>query len=184
MRTTPGSKGENDCGYHARGAGRPPNGRPACSFERDGTSPPGGANRIVAHDPCRLRDIPVPAPNQEPPALGPVLAEVTNAVVRLHSAHYGKGPTRSKSFLLGDVLICVMRDVFTTVERTLVEAGEQAMVRETRLAWQDAMRDRFIEAVEQIVGRRVLGLTSQVLTEQDVAIEVFLLEARSSEPAA
>jgi uncharacterized protein YbcI len=129
-------------------------------------------------------DIPVPAHHQEPPALGPLLAEVTNAIVQLHRAHYGKGPTRSKSYLLDDVLICVMRDVFTTVERTLVEAGEHAKVRETRLAFQDAMRDRFTEAVEQIVGRRVLGFTTQVLLEEEVAIEVFVLEPRPSEPAA
>jgi uncharacterized protein YbcI len=121
--------------------------------------------------------LPVPAPDHEPPALGPLLAEVTNAVVQLHSSHYGKGPTRSKSYLMDDVLMCVMRDVLTTVERTLVEAGEQSKVRETRLAFQDAMRDDFIDAVEQIVRRRVLGFTSQVLADADVAIEVFVLEA-------
>ena len=122
------------------------------------------------------------APNQEPrldhPApigAGPVLAEVTNAVVGLHSTHYGKGPTRSKSFLLDDVLVCVMRDVFTTVERTLVEAGEHDRVRETRLVFQDAMKDVFRQAIEEITGREVIGVTSQVLVEEDVAIEVFAL---------
>jgi uncharacterized protein YbcI len=115
------------------------------------------------------------APNREQP-LGPMLAEVTNAIVQLHSSHYGKGPTQSKSYLLDDVLICVMGDVFTTVERTLIGAGEPTKVRETRLAFQDAMRDRFIEAIEQIVGRRVLGFTSQVLVDQDTAIDVFVLE--------
>jgi uncharacterized protein YbcI len=105
-----------------------------------------------------------------------VLAEVTNAVVRLHRSHYGKGPTRSKSYLIDDVLICVMRDVFTTVERTLIESGEADRVRETRLAFEDAMRDRFTAAVEEILGRRVTGFTTQVLLDQDVAIEVFVLE--------
>jgi uncharacterized protein YbcI len=66
-------------------------------------------------------------------ALGPMLAEVTNAIVRLHRQHYGKGPTRSKSYLLDDVLICVMQDVLTVVERTLSEAGDQDQVRDTRL---------------------------------------------------
>jgi uncharacterized protein YbcI len=122
----------------------------------------------------------VPAPNLEPPPYGPLLAEVTNAVVQLHSSHYGKGPTRSKSYLLDDVLMCVMSDVFTTVERTLIDAGEPDKVRETRLAFQDAMRDRFTEAIEQIVGRRVLGFTSQVLTDQDAAIDVFVLEAANA----
>jgi uncharacterized protein YbcI len=121
----------------------------------------------------------VTAPNHEQPTSGPLLAEVTNAVVQLHRSHYGKGPTRSKSYLLDDVLVCVMRDVLTTVERTLVEAGEHSNVRETRLAFQDAMRDRFTEAVEQVVGRRVLGFTSQILMDEDVAIEVFVLEPAS-----
>jgi uncharacterized protein YbcI len=113
--------------------------------------------------------------NHEHPTLGPLLAEVTNTVVRLHRTHYGKGPTRSKSYLIDDVLICVMRDVFTTVERTLVEAGDADKVRDTRLAFQEAMGERFITAVEGIVGRRVVGFTSQVLLDQDVAIEVFVL---------
>jgi uncharacterized protein YbcI len=115
-------------------------------------------------------------PNHEQPALGPLLAEVTNAVVKLHRTHYGKGPTRSKSYLFDDVLMCVMRDVFTPVERTLVEGGEADKVRETRLAFQDAMRQTFTEAVERILERRVLGFTSQVLLDQDIAIEVFVLE--------
>jgi uncharacterized protein YbcI len=116
------------------------------------------------------------APNLEPSSLGPLLAEVTNAIVRLHSSHYGKGPTRSKSYLLDDVLICVMSDVFTTVERTLIDAGEAASVRETRLAFQDAMAGRFIEAIEEVVGRRVLGFTGQVITDEDIAIDMFVLE--------
>jgi uncharacterized protein YbcI len=117
----------------------------------------------------------VDPPHHDHPNLGPVLAEVTNAVVGLHRTYYGKGPTRSKSYLLDDVLICVMRDVFTTVERTLVEAGEGDKVRETRLAFQDAMRERFVEAVEGIMERRVVGFTSQVLLDQDAAVEAFVL---------
>jgi uncharacterized protein YbcI len=104
-----------------------------------------------------------------------MLAEVTNAVVGLHRTHYGKGPTRSKSYLMDDVLICVMREVLTTVERTLIEAGEVERVRDTRLAFQDAMQDVFKAAVEQILGRRVLGYTSQVLVDEAVAIELFVL---------
>ena len=113
-------------------------------------------------------------PGDSPP-LGPTLAEVTNAVVGLHRTHYGKGPTRSKSYLMDDVLICVMREVLTTVERTLIEAGEVERVRDTRLAFQDAMQDVFKAAVEQILGRRVLGYTSQVLVDEAVAIELFVL---------
>jgi uncharacterized protein YbcI len=112
-----------------------------------------------------------------------MLAQVTNAIVRLHRQHYGKGPTRSKSYLLDDTLICVMQDVLTVVERTLAEAGHEDHVRATRLAFADAMRDRFAEEVERIVGQRVLGHTSQVLVTRDSAIEMFVLEPVSRRPA-
>jgi uncharacterized protein YbcI len=106
---------------------------------------------------------------------GPLLAEVTNAIVRLHRVHYGKGPTRSKSYLIDDVLICVMRDVLTPVEHTLLEAGQQDKVRDHRLAFQDAMQDTFTKTVEGILGRTVIGFTTQVLVEQETALEVFVL---------
>jgi uncharacterized protein YbcI len=108
-------------------------------------------------------------------SLGPLLAEVTNAVVRLHRTHYGKGPTRSKSYLLDDVLVCVMGDVLTTVERTLIEAGEVDRVRGTRLAFQDTMQEVFKGVVEEVLGRPVLGYTSQVLVDEAVAVELFVL---------
>jgi len=118
----------------------------------------------------------VSAPNHDISPQGPILAAATNAVVQLHSSHYGKGPTRSKSYLLDDVLICVMGDVFTTVEHTLIQAGEGTSVRDTRLSFQQAMQNSFIERIEEIVGRRVLGFTTQVLVDQDIAIEIFVLE--------
>jgi uncharacterized protein YbcI len=151
------------------------------SSERDGASSPGGTNRIVA---TALLRLPVPARQHADPSTGPMLADVTNAIVRLHRQLYGKGPTRSKSFLLDDVLVCVMRDVLTTVERTLVEAGEHTKVRDTRFAFEEATRERFIEAVEGIVGRKVLGMSSQVLVTRDIAIEMFVLEPVSRPPEA
>lgn len=167
------------------GAGRPgPPGYPASSSPRNetGRSRPAARTGSSRTTPQRSRPS-VPALSHEPPSdppgapgLGPLLAEVTNAVVRLHRTHYGKGPTRSKSYLLDDVLICVMRDVFTPVERTLIEAGEPDKVRQTRLAFQDAMHHVFKDAIEGITRRSVRGFTSQVLVDQDVAIEVFVLD--------
>jgi uncharacterized protein YbcI len=107
---------------------------------------------------------------------GPILARVTNAIVRLYRTHYGKGPTRSKSYLMDDLLVCAMRDVFTTIERTLIEAGEAEQVRATRLALREAVQEEIRAEIEQIVGRRVRGFTGQVLLAPEIAIEVFVLE--------
>jgi uncharacterized protein YbcI len=116
-----------------------------------------------------------------PSEQGPLLAEVTNAIVHLYRTHYGKGPTRSKSYLMDDLLVCVMRDVLTTIERTLIEAGEAQQVRATRLALREAVEEEIKAEVERIVGCGVRGFTGRVLVAPEIAIEVCVLESRKAD---
>jgi uncharacterized protein YbcI len=107
---------------------------------------------------------------------GQLAAAISNAVVGIHSKHYGKGPTKAKTYLIDDTIVCVMQDVFTTVERTLIEAGKGELVREVRTTFQYSLRDDFIDAVAAIVGRRPRAFMSQVDCNADMAIEFFLLD--------
>jgi uncharacterized protein YbcI len=106
---------------------------------------------------------------------GRVAAAVSNAIVGIHSKHYGKGPTKAKTYLVDDVVITVMQDVFTTVERTLIDHDKGDLVREVRTAFQFTLRDEFTEAIQAIVGREVRGFISQIDCDADIAVEVFLL---------
>jgi uncharacterized protein YbcI len=107
---------------------------------------------------------------------GQLAAAISNAIVGIHSKHYGKGPTRAKTYLIDDTVVCVMQDVFTTVERTLIEVGKGDLVREVRTTFQYSLRDEFIEAVNEVVGRRPRAFMSQIDCEADMAVEFFLLE--------
>jgi uncharacterized protein YbcI len=106
---------------------------------------------------------------------GQLAAAVSNAIVGIHSKHYGKGPTKAKTYLVDDVVITVMQDVFTAVERTLIEHEKGDLVREVRTAFQFTLRDEFTEAIQAIVGREVRGFISQIDCDADIAVEVFLL---------
>jgi uncharacterized protein YbcI len=118
-----------------------------------------------------------PSQMEEAARRGEDLAEVTNAIVRLFSDYYGRGPTRAKSYLLDDrYLVTVLRDTLTTVERTLAETGEVDLVRRVRLTFQEAMADSFKGAVENVLGRRVAAYHSQILVEPDIGFEFFVLE--------
>jgi uncharacterized protein YbcI len=107
---------------------------------------------------------------------GQLAAAVSNAIVGIHSKHYGKGPTKAKTYLIEDTIVCVMQDVFTTVEHTLIDNGKGDLVREVRTTFQYALRQEFIGAVEAIVGRRARAFMSQIDCDSDMAIEFFLLE--------
>ena len=108
---------------------------------------------------------------------GQLAAAISNAIVGIHSRHYGKGPTKAKTYLIDDTVVCVMQDVFTTVEHTLIEAGKGDLVREVRTTFQYSMRDEFIGAVSEITGRRARSFMSQIDCDADMAVEFFLLDS-------
>ena len=114
---------------------------------------------------------------------GTQLSAVSNAIVAMMKKYYGRGPTAAKTYLLDDNLVVVMQDGFTTVERTLLDAGQDGLVREVRLRFQDEMGPEFTGAVERILDRKVLGYTSQVIFEPPTLFEMFILEpAPEGEP--
>ena len=107
---------------------------------------------------------------------GEQLAAVTNGIVKLFRDYYGRGPTKAKSYVLDDrIVVCVLEDTMTTVERTLVECGHGHKVRDVRLTFQEAMADEFKAVVSESMGRPVLGYHSQLTLEPDIGFEFFVL---------
>jgi uncharacterized protein YbcI len=105
-----------------------------------------------------------------------LLAAVTEAMVAFHQRYYHRKPVTAKSLLLGDdLLACVLGGVYTDVEKTMIEIQCTKMVQETRNAFQNAMRDKFIKAVERLAGRHVLAFFSNHHVGPDLEIELFIL---------
>src|SRR3712207_2148792 len=107
---------------------------------------------------------------------GALRSAISQAISRIHAEYYGKGATRAKTFGYENLVVCILRDVLTVVEHTLVEQDRAKAVRDVRHTFQLAMRDRFISAVEDLTGRRVESFLSQIDPERDLAVEVFVLE--------
>jgi uncharacterized protein YbcI len=106
---------------------------------------------------------------------GEQLSEVANAMVRLKAEYYGRGPSAAKAYLNDEVLICVLRGGLTAVERTLLAGGDEDLVRQVRLRWQEQLVDRFSATVAGITGYRVLAFNSQILFDPDYIIEMAVL---------
>jgi uncharacterized protein YbcI len=103
------------------------------------------------------------------------LAAVANEIVRLKAQYYGKGPTEAKAYLNDEVLVVALKGGLTTVERTLLEAGDVGLVRQVRLRFQEVMEQSFIEAVQRLTGQRVLTYMSQIVFDPDYCFEFFVL---------
>jgi uncharacterized protein YbcI len=111
---------------------------------------------------------------------GETRATIASEFVRLHSAYYGRGPTKAKVYSDGDLLAVVLEETFTPAERTLIERGESDGIQDIRRRFQRVMAEQFRSVVEQATGRGVRAFLSETDLENDIAVEVFLLaEART-----
>jgi uncharacterized protein YbcI len=129
---------------------------------------PDAASRLT--DPDWTRD----AEGERGPGLR---AEISNAMVGLKKGFYGKGPTKAKTYINDNYVLCVLQGGLTRNEETLLAAGHHDLVRQYRLKFQEAMAAPTIEAVERITGRKVVGYHSQVVFEPEHGFEIFVLDA-------
>jgi uncharacterized protein YbcI len=106
---------------------------------------------------------------------GGLLMALSNAMVGLKKRYYGKGPEKARTFINENYVFCVMESVLTTSEQTLLEAGEDDLVRSYRLRFEEVMSKTTTEAVEQLTGRKVLSYHSQIVFRPDRAFEIFVL---------
>jgi uncharacterized protein YbcI len=117
----------------------------------------------------------------ESPASGALVSQLSREIVQLHARLYGRGPTKARSYLQDDYAVCILEEIFTTAERTLIGAGSSEHVRETRKKFQEAVKDEFIAVVEQITGRSVRVFLSQVDIDANLALEFFIFNEPQSD---
>lgn len=124
-----------------------------------------------------------PDPQESPAARGALVSQLSREIVQLHARLYGRGPTKARSYLQADYAVCVLEEIFTTAERTLIDAGSSEHVSETRRRFQEAVKDEFIAVVERITGRSVRVFLSQVDVEANLALEFFVFADPEADPA-
>jgi uncharacterized protein YbcI len=115
-------------------------------------------------------------PDLRPLSGGKLLSEITNRIVALMREHYGRGPIKAKTYVLDNLIVCVLSNGFTAIERTMMEGGEPERVLEMRRDFQRMMKARYSGVIEELTGRNVLAFLSQAHVEPDLTVEMFLLD--------
>ena len=109
-------------------------------------------------------------------ASGSLTAAISRLVVRLVADYTGRGPTKARTTIRDDTVICVTQDNMTKGERRLVDKGETELVITIRRKFQSTMRDDLVGGIELLTGRKVLSFMSDHDAEHDYAAEVFILD--------
>jgi uncharacterized protein YbcI len=106
---------------------------------------------------------------------GDVRTAISDGMVALLKAYYGRGPEQARTYVTDDLVVCLLRGGFTPLEQTLLEGGHGDDVIRQRMAFQEVMRGRFEQVVEEATGRRVIGFMSGNQQDPDMICEVFVL---------
>jgi uncharacterized protein YbcI len=114
-------------------------------------------------------------PSDHAPTTGILSSAISNATVRLLSEYTGRGPTKARTYITGDLVSVVLQDTLTKGERSLVRNGETDLVLQTRKAHQKTMKAALVASVEEITGRTVLAFLSDNHVDPDYAVESFVL---------
>ena len=109
-------------------------------------------------------------------AHGLLSAEISNALVAMLHRYTGRGPTRARTTIANNVIVCVMGQTLTKGEQMLAQGGKHEIVLNGRRAYQDTMKTEAVERVQELSGRKVIAFMSTNHIEPDLAVEIFILE--------
>jgi uncharacterized protein YbcI len=74
------------------------------------------------------------------------------------------------------LLVVVLEGGFSQAEQTLAGSGRQSTVEDSRHAMQEVIKDRWIEAVERLLDRKVRSFVSGSDSLNQIQVETFVLE--------
>lgn len=112
---------------------------------------------------------------------GDVRSAISDGLVALLKEFFGRGPESAKTYVTGDLVVCLLRGGLTRIEHTLIDSGHGDEVIRQRVAFQEVMRERFEAVVTQATGRPVIGFMSGNQQDPDLMCEVFVLASDTTE---
>lgn len=138
------------------------------------SNPPPGSN----HPPGSERQAPSPGAPEIPETDGDQseTAIISRNLVQLYVRAFGRGPNRARAFIQPQFAVCILRDVFTTAERTLLADGGAAEVEAARRRINEAIEDECIEIVEAETKRSVQSHLAQAQAPADLVVHLFLFD--------
>ena len=105
-------------------------------------------------------------------------AAISDAMVALVREALGRGPKRARTFIHDDVIICLMHETMTPLERTLHDQDRDDTVQDVRDQLHTAMAPQARQQIEALTGRTVVATLADHHRDPDAGAFIFLLAPR------
>jgi uncharacterized protein YbcI len=113
-------------------------------------------------------------------SVGQVEAQISEALVKFEREHMGRGPNRTRTYFLDDVIIVRLEGVLTPAELQLAKdlAGVK-LLKEVRQMLIENSKDMLKRMMKQIIDRDVISMHSDISAKTGERIIVFTLKELS-----
>jgi uncharacterized protein YbcI len=107
-------------------------------------------------------------------------AEISHAIVTFEKQHMGRGPTGIRTHLLEDLVIVRLRGILTPAEQELARTGDllrgTLLIKSYRTELLEKARKHLDAIIEEVTGRKVTSLHTDISTATGERIIVFALD--------
>jgi uncharacterized protein YbcI len=111
---------------------------------------------------------------REPPAMELPRA-ISAAITRATRGVFGRGPARTRTYLVGELAFCVLEGALTPIEEVFRSSGDERLVRRGRAALAGLTARRIRDEVEGATDLTVTAHASEVVFELGVTVDVIAL---------
>jgi uncharacterized protein YbcI len=110
---------------------------------------------------------------------GELEAEISSAVIRFKRDYMGRGPQEVRTFLVEDMALVRLKGVLTPAEQRLAQVEDphrgRDLIKQLRVELIEHGREILEEAIQGILGVRVLSLHTDISTRTGESVIVFTL---------
>lgn len=118
---------------------------------------------------------------------GELETEISTAIIRFKREYMGRGPQEVRTFLVEDMVIVRLRGVLTPAEQRLAQVEDphrgRDLIKQLRVELIEHGRELLEEAIQDVLGVRVVSLHTDISTRTGESVIVFTLSADPVEKA-
>lgn len=110
---------------------------------------------------------------------GQLEAEISNAIVKFEREYMGRGPEETRTHIIDDMVLVRLQGVLTPAEKSLTDMDTslraRTLVKQVRIELLEGGRPALEAIVQEITGRKVVSLHTDVSTSTGERVIIFTL---------
>ena len=110
-------------------------------------------------------------------SVGQIEAAISEAVIKFEREYMGRGPTKTRTYLLEDLIVVRLDGVLTPAEQQLAKDSQGVkLLKEVRSNLIEGARETLKKMILDLSGRQVVSMHSDISSKMGERIIVFTLK--------